>query len=162
MKKLLLFSFMCAASFCANAQVLHRGSIVPVKIISQIDSKTQETPNVIVNADVKGDDGSVIIAYGTPVQTQVNREKARGCGRPGKISVKFISTTTTNGQQVLLEGGNIKVEGQDKKVLSIGLGAGLGWFVWPALFCLSIKGEQAIIEEGYLTNSVLTLQDVKL
>ncbi|MDO4211117.1 MAG: hypothetical protein Q4D23_05300, partial [Bacteroidales bacterium] len=116
----------------------------------------------IVNADVKANDGTTIIKYGTPVQTEVHRQKARGCGRPGEIDLKFVSTQSVDGQLVVLEGGKMKVEGENRKGLAIGLGVGVGLWAWPGLACLAIKGGQATIEEGTTSTSVITVQDITI
>lgn len=123
-------------------------------------SKNEGSPSAIVENDVKSKDGRVLIKRGTPVQLQIDRQKARGVGKPGSVTVKCVSTNAVDGQSILLE-GSVSGEGNDKKGLSIGLGVGLGLTFLPGVgfAFLSIKGEQAVIENNTIIPTVFVMND---
>ena len=131
-----------------------------VRITSQVTSKNEGSPSAIVENDVKSKDGRVLIKRGTPVQLQIDRQKARGVGKPGSVTVKCVSTNAVDGQSILLEGSVIG-EGNDKKGLSIGLGVGLGLTFLPGVgfAFLAIKGEQAVIENNTIIPTVFVMND---
>lgn len=58
--------------------------------------------------------------------------------------------------------GSTSDEGKNKKGLAIGLGVGLGWFVWPLLSLLAIKGGQGSIEKGTLIPNVMVANDYQI
>lgn len=132
---------------------LTRGTQVPVRLTTDANSKTGDTPTAIVEQDVATRDGKVLIAKGTPVQLEIEAQKARGCGRPGSITVKCVSTQSVDGQRIALEGTK-STEGANKKGSTIGLGVGLGCFVWPCLFILCKKGGEATIPANTLLTNV--------
>lgn len=115
--------------------------------------------NLIVAQDVTVD-GVTAIAAGTPVLNQVTGIKKRGCGRPGTVTVTILSTTATNGEVVRLMGQPLVKEGQSKKGKAIGLGVGLGVFMWPCLGCLAIKGGEAEIPAGTIVQNMMTNNEV--
>lgn len=162
MKKIFTILALIYTCTAVKAQTLYRGAVVPVKITSTIDSRNPESVSAMVNADVKSPEGDVVIRYGAPVEVNVEAQRARGCGRPGTLDIKFIATQAVNGQMVPLEGGSIYKEGKSKKGLAIGLGVGLGvgLFTPPLLAIMALKGEQAIISEGTTSNSVRTATDI--
>ena len=123
-------------------------------------SKNEGSPSTIVENDVKSKDGRVLIKRGTPVQLQIDRQKARGVGKPGSVTVKCVSTNAVDGQSILLE-GSVSGEGNDKKGLSIGLGVGLGLTFLPGVgfAFLAIKGEQAVIENNTIIPTVFVMND---
>ena len=45
---------------------------------------------------------------------------------------------------------------------AIGLGVGLGWFAWPLLSLLAIKGGQGVIEKGTLIQNVMVANDYQI
>ncbi len=139
---------------------LERGTTLSVRIISQVTSKNEGSPSAIVENDVKSKDGRVLIKRGTPVQLQIDRQKARGVGKPGSVTVKCVSTNAVDGQSILLE-GSVSGEGNDKKGLSIGLGVGLGLTFLPGVgfAFLAIKGEQAVIENNTIIPTVFVMND---
>lgn len=146
LRKLLLLCALatCTASFAQKT--LKSGTLIPVTFTEKVTSSST-TANLIVAQDVKVD-GVTAIAAGTPVINQVTGTKKRGCGRPGTVTVTILSTTATNGEVVRLMGQPLVKEGQIKKGKAIGLGVGLGIFVWPCLGCLAIKGGEAEIPAG--------------
>lgn len=131
-----------------------------VRITSQVTSKNEGSPSAIVENDVKSKDGRVLIKRGTPVQLQIDRQKARGVGKPGSVTVKCVSTNAVDGQSILLE-GSVSGEGNDKKGLSSGLGVGLGLTFLPVVgfAFLAIKGEQAVIENNTIIPTVFVMND---
>ena len=142
---------------------LDRGTILSVRLTADATSKKSSAPTAIVDNDVKAKDGSVLIKRGTPVQLQVIKEKARGCGRAGTVTVKCVSTTATDGQTVSLE-GSLSEEGNNKKGLAIGLGVGMGVLVLPGVgfAFLAIKGGDAVIPSNTLIPNVLVMNDYEI
>lgn len=142
------------------ASPLERGTALSVRITSQITSKKKGTASAIVENDVKGKDGKVVIKRGTPVQLQLEKKSARGCGKAGYVNVKCISTQATDGQNITLE-GNISDEGESKKGLAVGLGVGLGLTFLPFIgfAFLAIKGEKATIESNTIIPNVFVMND---
>lgn len=140
------------------ASPLERGTALSVRITSQITSKKEGTASAIVENDVKGKDGKVVIKRGTPVQLQLEKKSARGCGKPGYVNIKCISTQAVDGQSITLE-GSISDEGESKKGLAVGLGVGLGFFTLIGFVCLAIKGEKATIESNTIIPTVFVMND---
>ena len=153
------FSMLNLNLFAATP--LQRGTSLSVRITSQISSKKKASaPTAIVENDVREKNGIVVIKRGTPVQLQIEKKKARGCGRAGYVNVKCVSTTAVDGQNITLE-GNIDAEGDNKKGLAIGLGVGLGLTVLPTVgfAFLAIKGGQAEIPSNTLISNVFVMND---
>lgn len=142
---------------------LSRGTALSVRIVSQVTSKEEGSPSAIVENDVKSADGKVLIKRGTPVQLQIDRQKARGCGKPGSVAVKCVSTNAVDGQNIMLE-GSVSDEGNDKKGLSIGLDVGLGLTFLPGVgfAFLAIKGEQAVVESNTIIPTVFVMNDYSI
>lgn len=139
---------------------LERGTALSVRITSPISSKQKGNPVAIVDNDVKSKNGKVLIKRGTPVQLQIDRKKAKGCGKGGYVSARCVSTTSVDGQTISLE-GTTSAEGDDKKGLAIGLGVGLGLTFLPfvGFAFLAIKGQQATIEANTLIPNVIVMND---
>ncbi|MBS6269828.1 MAG: hypothetical protein KH586_12965 [Tannerella sp.] len=144
------------------AAPLDRGTMFIVRLLSTVKSNSKETISTIVDNDVKGKNGEILIKRGTPVQTSIKREKAKGCGRAGFVELKCISTTSVDGQTILLEGSS-SATGKDNKGLAIGLGVGLGVTFLPVIgfAFLAIKGESATIEAGTIFN-VFVMNDYNI
>lgn len=142
---------------------LDRGTTLSVRITSQITSKSKGTPTAIVENDVKNRQGDLLIKRGTPVLLQVDREKAKGCGKGGYLNIRCISTTAVDGQTVTLD-GSLNDEGSDKKGLAIGLGVGLGLTFLPfvGFAFLALKGEQAKIEANTIVPNVYVTNDYNI
>ena len=143
---------------------LNSGKTLSVRITSEITSNSKTTPSAIVDNNVKGKDGRVLIKRGTPVMLQVERVSKRGCGRAGEVKIKCISTTAVDGQTILLSGGELQKEGKNKKGLAIGLGVGLGYTFLPGvgLAFLAIKGDDAKIESNELIPVVFIASDYEI
>lgn len=157
-----LAALMTNLTVLASTQ-LERGTTLSVRVTSRITSKNEGSPSAIVENDVKGKDGKVLIKRGTPVQLQIDRKKARGVGKPGYVTVKCLSTSAVDGQNILLE-GSVNDEGNDKKGLSVGLGVGLGLTFLPGVgfAFLAIKGEQAVIENNTVIPVVVVMNDYSI
>lgn len=142
---------------------LNGGTTLTVRISSQISSKVKGTPTAFVDNDVKSKDGKVLIKRGTPVQLQIQRKKARGCGRAGYVQVQCISTTAVDGQNISLQ-GNMDAEGNNKKGLAIGLGTGLGLTFLPfvGFAFLAIQGGQAVIPANTIIPNVFIMNNYSI
>lgn len=155
----LLLGLSLAMSMTAQT-TLKSGTIVPVSFTEKVTSSSTSA-NIIVAQDIKVD-GVTVIAAGTPVSNQVTGTKKRGCGRPGTVSVTLLSTTAVNGEVVRLMGQPISKEGANKKGKAIGLGVGLGLYLWPCLGCLAIKGGEAEIPAGTIVQNMMTNNEVTI
>ena len=139
---------------------LTRGTALQVKIVESLSSKKATNAVALVDYDVVKD-GKVLIKAGTPVQVQVDRKKCRGVGRPGSLTVKPLTTTTVDGQTILLSGGTLEVEGKKRtgKAVGLGVGLGVGLLCPPLLACLAIKGDHAVIESGTVLSNVIVANE---
>ena len=142
---------------------LRRGTVVIVKTQSDVSSKSKNsTLNAIVDSDVKTSDGTVVISRGTPVMANMQTKKAKGVGKPGVIEIKSMTTTSVDGQNILLY-GNATEEGQSKRGKAIGLGVGLFFFLGPIfLACLAKKGGQAKIPAGTVFTQFSTADEYQI
>lgn len=143
------------------ATPLQKGTALTVRILDDVNSKDKTVPQAIVEYDLRGIDGKVLISKGTPVLVQVDRKKAKGCGKPGTLSVRCISTVATDGQDILLD-GSLKKEGDDRKAISYGIGIGSGLFTGVGFAFLAICGKNAAIESNTLIPSVLVMNDYSI
>ncbi len=133
------------------------GTSVVVGLKDDWSSSIQNNcPDFFVINDVQDKDGNILIAKNTPVQSVCNVVKPRGLGKPGTITVRFVSTTAVDGTNVPLE-GKAYGEGRDKFGLALGLGLGLGLFViWGfGFFFLCLKGGKATLDDTF-TKTVST------
>ena len=131
---------------------LSRGTIVYIRTMSEISSKTGQTLDAVVDADVKTADGSVVIKKGTRVNATLEVQKAKGVGKPGAITIKNLSTTSVDGQDIYLS-GSMTQQGESKRGQALGLGLGLGLCLFlPCLAILAKKGGEAVIPAGTVYN----------
>lgn len=159
---LMAFLMLNFSVFAGNP--LTRGTSLSVRIVSAVSSKSDgNTTSAIVENDVKDRDGNILIKRGTPVQLQVDRKGARGCGKPGYVNVKCISTSAVDGQYVSLE-GNVDSEGENRVGLAVGLGVGTGLTILPfvGFAFLAIKGEQAVIQPNTVIHNVFVMSDYEI
>lgn len=143
---------------------LLRGTTLSVRLTAEISSQYNGvSPYAMVENDVRSRDGEILIRRGTPVAIEVDRKKAKGCGKPGYTNVRCISTTAVDGQNITLE-GNIASEGEDRKGLAIGLGVGLGLTFLPIVgfAFLALKGDNAKIPVNTLVHSVFVMNDYEI
>lgn len=131
---------------------LTRGTVVYIRTMAEMTSKTGGTLDAVVDADVKATDGSVLIKKGTRVNVNTDCQKAKGVGKPGSITLSNLSTTSVDGQIINLA-GSLSEQGESKrgKALGLGLGLGLGLFL-PCLAILAMKGGEAVIPSGTVYN----------
>lgn len=87
-------------------------------------------------------DGQLVFKAGSPMLVRVSEvKKAKLAGIKGKLELEAVSATTTDGQQILLDGGYDK-SGRGRMGLSISLAAVVAW---PLIF---IRGKPAILDSG--------------
>lgn len=159
MKKTRIILFLSCALLNANifaSTPLPRGKYVQVRTTTEISSKTNtQNALVIVDADVKSDNGKVLIKAGTPVEVQIDRKKAKGCGRAGTLTLSCLSTTAIDGQRIILNSSPFTIEGDNKKGLAIGLGVGTAVTFLPGigLAFLAIKGGEATLPARTMLNT---------
>ena len=141
---------------------LVRGTSVYIRTLSEISSKNNEALDAVIDIDVKTTDGIVAIKKGTPVNANIERQKAKGVGKQGYIQITSMSTTSVDGQTIYLS-GSVKEEGENKrgKVLGLGLGIGLCLFL-PCLAILAKKGGEAIISSGKIYNQFSVAQEYQI
>jgi len=141
---------------------LTRGTVVYIRTMSEVSSKTSESMDAIVDADVKASDGTVLIKKGTRVNAIMDVQKAKGVGKPGSITLKNLSTTSVDGQTIYLA-GSVTEQGQSKRGQALGLGLGLGLcLVLPCLAILAKKGGEAVIPAGTLYNQFSVADDYQI
>lgn len=137
---------------------LRRGTVVVVRTQSELTSKDGTgNLNAFVDSDVKAEDGTILISRGTPVTAVVDVKKAKGVGKPGEINISSMTTTSVDGQSIVLN-GSMNVKGQSKKGTALGLSLGLtfGLGLLPCLACLAIKGGQATVPAGTVISNFTT------
>ena len=143
----IMLSFLnLSFAYAGNEVVLKAGTYIPLEVVSEISTKNLTVGQMIdfkVTKDVMvGKD--VVIPYGSMAKGQVTRfEKRKGIGKGASMQIQIKSVTAKDGTEVMLTGGNLSEEGDDKVVLTIVLTV---LFVCP-LFLL-IKGKQAVIPAG--------------
>ena len=158
---LLLALAVLNLSTLSSAPLL-RGTVVYIRSMSEVSSKTSNSMDAIVDADVKTSDGSVLIKKGTRVNANMDVQKAKGVGKPGFIIIKNLSTTSVDGQTIYLA-GSVKEEGESKRGKALGLGLGLGLCLFPpCLAILAMRGEQAVIPSGTVFNQFSVADDYQI
>lgn len=99
-----------------------------------------------------------VIAAGALGTAVISRfEKARSFGRPGVMEVQVQGVQTVDGQNVLLSGIPLTVEGENRKGLAWGLAIGVGLFTGGigAVTGFFIKGKPAEIRGGTTVNATV-------
>lgn len=163
MKRLSLILAICwSCTIAGLAQsVLRKGTKVPVKLVTELNTKVRETPKAVVAEDVLASDGKVAVKQGTPVGLYYDSDRARACGAPGRFALRFESTLSVNKIKVPLDCNSIQQEGKDRNALAICLGYP-GVIIWPLLPCLLIKGHNIVLPEGTTFDSVFVEEDVAI
>lgn len=160
----LLFGFFLASSISMVAQgVLAKNTVIPIVLNSSISSDSHSNPVVRVATDIKGTNGNVLIQAGSPVVVSYNATPARTLGRPGKVTMNFVSTLATDGTVINLTGNEIEVTGKNisRKVKGIGIGIGVAIY-WPIFFYLFKKGGEATLNSGQLYTDFVTMSEYKI
>ena len=86
------------------------GTPVPIRVVQALSSResdsidpvTTRQRSLVVAHDVRGKAGVMLISSGTPVLADVTRKLHERLGREGKLTIRFQSTTATNGATVKL------------------------------------------------------------
>lgn len=145
---MLLIVSVLSMSFAAPNQipvVIPSGTSVYLETVSTLTSDGI-LPGQIIDFKVRQDivvDKITVIPAGSIAKGQVMRAKpAKGLGKEGMIEVQIKSVTAVDGTEVLLTGGNLLSEGEDRQTLAIVLG-----LVVCILF-LTMKGKNAIVPAG--------------
>lgn len=163
MKKLYYFTFIISLFLFASnvfaTEILKKGTVIPIKLKNEASSKQKEQPNVVVAEDVLTSNGVLAIKAGTSVGFYWKSDRARACGHPGTLSIRFETTRSVNGMKVPLDMNTINKEGKDRHGLSIGLGTA-GIVIWPLLPCYLIRGKNTSISEGTVFNDAYVAEDV--
>lgn len=148
MKRVLFSSFMLLLPLLASAQFerpnITRGTIINVRIPSELSSAANAQNNVsgVVNEDLFGYDGSVLIKGGAPVVLQITKKARRGVGRPGAVIIVPVSVLALDNKTILFSNSGPVYEGRSKRGAALGAGISCGLLVFPPLFALlAIKGE---------------------
>lgn len=86
------------------------GTPVPIRVVQALSSRESDSidpvatrqQSFVVAHDVRGKAGVMLISSGTPVLADVTRKLHERLGREGKLTIRFQSTTATNGATVKL------------------------------------------------------------
>jgi len=158
MKNLIKFCFLLACLFCFLQNTLAQSQLktnkpVFVKIEDGFTSENGTLSGMgIVNSPVKDKQGNVLIEENTPVKLNVVKIKARSWGRPGKLIVTAISTSSVDGQTIQLT-GTVTLEGEPRKTEAWLVAFGGGCLVLPGIGFLGgffIKGDEAKISADFI------------
>lgn len=155
----LLFLLTFSFSNIFAGGILKTGTSIPVRLINDISSESKEQPLFVVDNDIKDSNGNLLIAKETPVLIEYNNEPKKSLGKPGEINIKFISTTTSDGQKINLMGSKTE-KGVDKKRKTLGIGLGVGLaLVYPMLAYLAKRGDSIELKAGTVISSVIVFGD---
>ena len=143
---IMILAFMnLSFTLADNEVILKAGTLIPLEVLSEINTKNITTGQMIdlkVTREISVEK-NVVIPYGAIAKGQVTRfEKRKGLGKGASMQIQIKSVTAKDGPEIMLTGGNMSEEGNNKLALSIVLAI----FVCP-LFLL-LKGKQAIIPAG--------------
>jgi hypothetical protein len=164
MKKKALSTILLAVFLIGNLTAggtIQNGTPVSVKLINQISSSSDDQPNFVVSDDVKDSEGNILIKQGTVVNTEFARKQRKSVGLPGSLSVKFVSTTSADGQMIPLAGSKTYTA-PDKKGKVIGVAVGVGLFIWPMLAYLAKKGEDVTVAPTTIFNAATVMGSINV
>lgn len=140
------------------AQNLRNGQAVFVRLTNEIKTKNklQSDVTAIVDKDVVDPlTNKILISRGTTVEMSAIIKRAKGVGKPAELKLQCLSTQAIDGQRIMLQGSYAE-KGDNRKGLALGLGIGLPiLFVWPAIFCLCIKGGHIEIPSDMTIDNVV-------
>lgn len=143
---LLMAIAMLTMSFTVpgNTVVLKAGTVVPMELISTVNSKNARTGEMVkfrVTDNVVVD-GKTIIEVGAVANGQIVRAKKSGLlGSEGDLFIAVKSVQAIDGTTIYLTNGDLMDEGSNKVVLSVVL-------TFCCLFGFLIKGGNAEIPAG--------------
>jgi hypothetical protein len=152
----LVMGFIFVTGNVAAAASLQNGTPISVKLTNSVSSSSSDAPNFVVATDVKDSNGNLLIKEGTLVLTEYSNKKKRSVGLPGQVDIKFISTTSSDGQLISLSGSK-QYKAEDKKGKVIGVAVGVGWFIWPMLAFLAKKGDDVELGPSTLMNAATVM-----
>lgn len=156
-----LATIFMTSTLMANG-TLQNGTPISVRLQNVVSSSGGSEPEFVIAFDVKDPNGQTLIKEGTPVAVSNDIKKRKSIGKPGKIDVKFESTTTVDGQIVLLNGSkSFSAESKKGKVLGISLGVGIFLF-WPMIAYLAKKGDDVTVQPSIITNAAFTVGTVNV
>lgn len=142
----------------AGREITLRSGTPLVVEISQNYGGTNISEGQTVNIRVKFAvviEKQIVIAAGALGSGVITRyQKPRSFGRPGMMEIQIQGVQTVDGQNVLLSGIPLNVEGENRKTLAIGLSVGLGLFTGVGFITgIFIKGKPAEIRGGTTVNA---------
>lgn len=160
------FSFLLLISatiMFSQTSTLKSGAPVAVKLVNDITSNGSEAPVIVVDYDIADKEGNVLITAGTTVEYRLDRQKARGWGKPGSLTLTVLSTQSVDGQAIPLS-GYYNAEGMDRKDVAtwVGIGGFFGLPVVGVLFGFAVKGTDAKITGNFIMPSVKTTTATKI
>lgn len=155
MRKFFILFVIFAYALILNAQ---KSIDVPVRTTKEITSQDKNISVVsgIVDGDVYYKD-SLIIRSGAPVEINLECSKARALGAAGSVTISLVRTFDIKNRPVRLY-KNFTVTGEDRELLAIGLGFGLGLFTVVGYFAFLIKGTEAVVNAGTIIYGVAYLE----
>lgn len=158
MKKIISLTLALTLLFNVGfAQNLRNGQNVSIRLTNEIKTKNKLQSDVmaIVDKDVVDPlTNTILISRGAPVEINSTIKRAKGVGNPAEIKLQCLSTQAVDGKRISLQGA-YSATGDDNKGLALGLGIGLGIFIWPAIFCLCIKGGNIEIPSDMMIHNVV-------
>ncbi|WP_185974387.1 hypothetical protein [Litoribacter populi] len=129
---------------------LSSGTIIPLENANEINSATLtagQTLDFFVRQDIKVE-GQTVVKRGALARGQVLRvQRAKGLGKEGFVEVEIRSVEAVDGSEILLTGGRLTEEGDDRQVAAIALG------VLVCILFLTMKGKNAVIPKGYAVDA---------
>ena len=151
----MILAFMNLSFALADDEVvLKAGTMIPLEAVNEINSKFASVGQLIdfrVTRDIVVDK-KVVIPYGSIAKGQITRfEKRKALGKGASMQIQLKSIITKDGTDILLNGGNMSEEGEDKMII-MGI---LSLFVCP-LFLL-MKGKEAVIPAGMSTTATVAV-----
>jgi hypothetical protein len=124
------------------------GQVVRVIFVDALSTLYPGNEVVIeVDEDIFNRANRLVIRAGTRVEADVQKNKARRVGRPGHITITFVSTTTVDGIRVPLT-GSMTHKGDNKKAKVLGVGIGTAFLATPMILYLLKKGGEVFIPAG--------------
>ena len=131
------------------AQNMPAGAGFTASVEKEITVQNYQEPFLVVAAQdvVHPDTKAVVIKKGTPVHGKLEYKPKQSAGVPGQFKLVLTHTTTTEGLNVLLAGDIITL-GENKMGEVLGVGIGVGLFLWPMFFYMFKKGGDPIIARG--------------
>ncbi len=142
---------------------LRRSTPVSVQLTSIASSDKKNDVTAIVAADVINQETrEVLIKRGTPVVVTADRLKSKGMGKGGSITVNPISTTSVDGQTIMLMGNSNKTGENTSTALVLGLVMGLVVLPVVGFLFFLLHGEKVNFPPNTLIPNVGTADDYQI